>query len=406
MSEQTLHPRQRRLTYIVLFPAMLVTGVMFGLSQPLLAIRQEMWGLSGTFIGISTAMPSLAIILCAPQLPRLAQKVGTLPLLFFSALLSMACFLAYLWIEDPYAWLPLRFVHGAAHTGLMTVAEFWINAITPDNRRGRMMGILGAVLSAGFATGPIVLQFTGFEGSAPFVAGAALMLIAAIPIGIGLLAKLPSLALPAEDRPERILTLIRLAPAAILAALLFGAYETAMFNLLPVYGVRMGLTATEGAAMLTAMGIGNLLLLIPVGILADRINRHVVLLICAATAALSGLALPFTIHDPFFYLPLLAGGMGIVSGLYTVGLALLGARFTGVALVNANAAFIMLYAIGTLVAPPVAGATMDLAGPNGLPFLLALVMGAYVLLILARMRRQNPPETDENKPKSDGSAQL
>ncbi|MEN8723526.1 MAG: MFS transporter [Alphaproteobacteria bacterium] len=387
MSELILHPRQRRLTYMALFPAMLVTGVMFGLSQPLLAIKQEMWGLSGTFIGISTAMPSLAIIICAPQLPKLAQRVGTLPLLFFSALLSAACFLAYLWIDDPYAWLPLRFVHGAAHTGLMTVAEFWINAITPDNRRGRMMGVLGAVLSAGFAIGPIVLQFTGFEGSAPFLAGAALMLVAAVPIGLAMMAKLPSLNLPSEERPERILTLIKLAPAAILAALLFGAYETAMFNLLPVYGVRSGLTATEGAAMLTAMGVGNLLLLIPIGILADRINRHMVLLLCAATAAFSGVLLPLSIHDAWLYLPLLAGGMGIVSGLYTVGLALLGARFTGVALVNANAAFIMLYAIGTLVAPPIAGAAMDITGPNGLPYLLAGIMAAYVLLILTRMRR-------------------
>lgn len=398
-----LEPRQRWLTYIVLFSAMLVTGVMFGLSQPLLAIRQEHMGLSGTFIGVSTAMPSLAIMICAPMLPSLSKRFGTLPLLLGGSLLSALCFLAYLVIDDPLLWLPLRFVHGAAHTALMTVAEFWINAITPDHRRGRMMGVLGTVLSVGFAIGPIVLSFTGFEGSTPFLAGAALMALAAIPLMIGLITGLPSLDLPKEERPEGLFKLIRVAPVAILAALVFGAYETAMFNMLPVYGVRMGLSAEAGAIMLTAMGIGNILLLVPVGMLADRYNRYHVLLFCTFVAAASATALPYTIHTPWAYLPLLCGGMGIISGLYTVGLALLGARFTGNSLVNANAGFIMLYAVGTLISPPASGIAMDYIGPNGLPAFLALMMGAYFLLILVRMGRQKSPE---NGPKSDGSAQV
>jgi hypothetical protein len=77
---------------------------------------------------------------------------------------------------------------------------------------------------------------------------------------------------------------------------------------------------------------------------------------------------------------------GLSGALYTVGLAHLGARFTGAALVSANAAFVFLYNVGLTAGPPIVGAGMDLAPPHGFALVLSGFGAAYAILILVRLR--------------------
>ena len=75
---------------------------------------------------------------------------------------------------------------------------------------------------------------------------------------------------------------------------------------------------------------------------------------------------------------------GVASGLYTVGLSLLGERFSGGAIAAANAAFIFAYGFGSLFAPPLAGYAMDSAGPQGLLWTLSAIAAVYTLAIISR----------------------
>jgi hypothetical protein len=63
-----------------------------------------------------------------------------------------------------------------------------------------------------------------------------------------------------------------------------------------------------------------------------------------------------------------------------VGLAHLGSRYSGADLASANAAFIMLYALGMIAGPPIVGFGMDLISPNGMFFSMAALLGLYLLL--------------------------
>jgi MFS family permease len=69
-----------------------------------------------------------------------------------------------------------------------------------------------------------------------------------------------------------------------------------------------------------------------------------------------------------------------VGSLYAVGLAHLGSRYSGAELASANAAFIMLYALGMIAGPPVVGLGMDLYSPNGLFFSIAGLLALYLSL--------------------------
>ncbi len=66
----------------------------------------------------------------------------------------------------------------------------------------------------------------------------------------------------------------------------------------------------------------------------------------------------------------------IAFGTYTVAMVDLGARFSGALLLAGNSAFGVVWGIGGIVGPSIAGIAMDLVGHEGLPLTLGLLFGA------------------------------
>jgi MFS family permease len=161
--------------------------------------------------------------------------------------------------------------------------------------------------------------------------------------------------------------------------------ETGGFALLPIYGLANGFNAEAAAFLVSVLSLGSVLLQIPIGMLSDRVDRRLVLLVAGALGALGALLIPFTVRDIALFYPLLVAWGGVVGALYTVGLAHLGARFTGATLAAANAAFVILYNVGVMAGPPLIGLGMDL-GTHGFAYAIALMLAAYALVVLARLR--------------------
>src|SRR5690606_15684335 len=116
---------------------------------------------------------------------------------------------------------------------------------------------------------------------------------------------------------------------------------------------------------LTMIGLGNVLLQIPIGLVSDCMrDRRLLLLICAGVGLGGMLLLPFVYESWWSAAALLFVWGGVVAGLYTVGFAHLGSRLSGNDLAMANAAFVFCYGIGMLAGPQVLGLGMDLFGPH------------------------------------------
>jgi MFS family permease len=357
-----------------------IVGLVLSLSTPLLAFEMEARGISPFMMGLNTAVAGLANIVIAPFVPGLMRRFGFKPLLASMVLLGAATLIAFK--PAPFwAWFPLRFLTGVAIGVLFIVSEYWINAVAPAHKRGLIMGIYATVLSLGFAVGPSVLLVTGTQGYLPYLAGVGILVVAVIPILAT--SGLPP-ALEKRSGVSGIWTAMLAIPAATLAGLVFGAIETSEFTFWPVYGLASGMTPELAALLVTAAALGNLVLQIPMGWLADRMDKRLLLALIAAVAALAAaLMIPLSSSlTGIFVLVVISGG--VAGGLYTVGLALLGARATGAALAQANAAFVMLYSIGMIAGPPVTGAAMDLWEPHGLPAAMAAILGAYALFVLVR----------------------
>ncbi|TDT94873.1 cyanate permease [Azorhizobium sp. AG788] len=381
--EQAISGAGRTASIAAAIGAVSVVGIGLSLSIPLLALELESRGIANTWIGVNTAVAGIATIFTAPFVPLMVRKLGVRGVLSLAIVLTAVTLLGFKAIPSFAMWFPLRFVFGAALCVLFAVSEFWINAVCSPKRRGLMMGLYATGLSIGAAMGPVILGVLGSRGWEPYLAGAAVMMLGLIPI---LLAHGVTPKIHEEDH-HGVLGFVRRSPIATLAALMFGAVETAVMSFLPLYGVRLGLSAAEASLLLTIAVLGNVVFQIPLGLISDRIDRRYLLLFCALAGTVGAATLPFVPVETLAFKVAVFLATGIVGSIYTVGLAHLGERFRGADLAAANAAFVMLYSIGLVIGPPVVGFGMDAYNPYGFAFVVAGLLGTYVAVVVACLVR-------------------
>lgn len=362
--------------------AISAVGIAIGLGLPLLSIIMEKRGISSTLIGLNSAMAGLASMVAASFTTKFAHRHGVAPTMLWAVLVAAISSFGFYYITNFWLWFPLRVVFHGAITVLFILSEFWINATAPPARRGFVLGIYGTGLSLGFLTGPLLFSIIGSEGVLPFIVGAGVILLAAVPIFI---ARGESPVI--DEKPERhFMRYIFLVPTATAAVFIFGAVESGGLSLFPIYGTRSGFTESQAALLLTVMGIGNFIFQIPLGMLSDRVKDRRTLLSAMTVVGLIGaLCLPMLVESWFLMAVVLLFWGGCVAGLYTVGLSHLGSRLQGADLAAANAAFVFSYAVGTVAGPQVIGASMDVAGNNGFAWAIAGFFGLYVALSVVRI---------------------
>lgn len=364
--------------------AISVVGIAIGLGVPLLSVILEQRGHSATMIGLNTAIAGLASIAAAPIATPIAARFGVVPTILAMIIVGALSFVGFYFAPSFWMWFPLRAVLHVALTVLFILSEYWISMSAPPKHRGLVLGIYATVLSLGFAFGPWLFSQIGSQGPAPFVITFAIVMVAAIPVLAAWRESPPMHA--GDEKTTSFLPYVWLVPTATAAVLVFGAVETGGFALFPVYGTRIGYTEAEAAVLLSMVGLGNVLLQIPLGMISDRItDRRHLLIMCAAAGLLGMFVLPAVASNWHLTAILLFFWGGAVAAMYTIGLAHLGSRLSGRELANANAAFVFCYGLGMLIGPQVIGLGMDLFGPHGFPWSLTLFFGGYIALSVARI---------------------
>lgn len=362
-----------------------VVGIAIGLGVPLLSVILEARGYSATMIGLNTAVAGVASVAAAPIAIPVAARLGVVPAMLVMIAAGGLAFLGFYVADHFWLWFPLRVVLHTALTVLFILSEFWISGSAPARRRGLVLGIYATCLSLGFAFGPWLFAQIGSDGFAPFGVAFALVMAASIPV-LAAWRESPEIRPSGAGREAGFTRYIFLVPTATAAVLVFGAVETGGFALFPVYGARVGYSESDAALLLTMIGLGNVLLQIPIGIASDRMRDRRLLLLACAMVGLAGMfALP-AVHDDWHLTALLFFIWGgVVAGLYTVGLAHLGSQLSGRDLASANAAFVLCYGVGMLVGPQAIGIGMDLLGAHGFAWSLAAFFGLYILLVASRL---------------------
>ena len=369
-------------------------GVAIGLSFPLLSLILEQRGYSAIIIGANAASAGVAAMAAVWLVNPMVKRLGVINTMLACAVIASACMIGFHLFDQLAAWFALRIVFSGALTLSFVLSEFWINSAASERQRGLMLGIYATVLSIGFGIGPGILALTGSGGALPFAIGAVIILVSCLPV---LFARRREPVLgDSLGSSSGFLKYVLIVPLATGAVAVFGAVEQSILAIVPVYGQRLGYTETGTAVLLMVFAAGNVGLQIPLGIASDRVkDRRVILYLCGIIGVAGALLLPVVINPTAPVWPawtvLFVWG-GVISGLYTVGLAHLGSRLSGGDLAQANAAFVFCYTIGMILGPQLSGIAMEAVPPHGFAWCVAAFFAAYLLLCIVRaFYRQRKP---------------
>lgn len=380
MMDTPLSAAERRRSVAAVAGFGFIFSFTYGFTFPLLSLILEGQGVSTAMIGINSGMTSVGFLVGGFITPQFVKWFGLSRVLFSYVLITALTLLLARAIPDVNFWFPLRVVMGIGQGGLYLLSAAWINLIAQDEGRGRIIGIFITLGGAGYAVGPLLIPVLGTDGWEPFIVAVGIIVVGVLPV-LRVKRLVPTLV--HSDKGIHLWSFFLIAPVLLAANALVATADAAALSLLPIYAIRLGYDQTFGTLMLVVFLLGSVLLQLPIGWLADKVNRYRVLFICAGVGLLGGLLLPYLIPFPWIMWPAIFVWGGLLYGLSTVSLTIQGERFSGRDLVVANAAFSMMWGMGG-IGPAAGGIAMDWIGPHGLPLSIASACLLFLVFILIR----------------------
>lgn len=381
MTEFVLTPAQRKRSITVVVVTVSVVALTLGLTWPLLSLILEAQGVSAMLIGLSSASQTVAVLVVLPLAPWMMSRFGTVPLVACAIATIIVALVLLPAFPNVYAWFPIRFLLGGAVEVLFIGCDVWVNQVAKEKSRGRVIGVYGFAMSAGFAGGPLIINMTGIEGWAPFLVGIVIIAVATIPLlwSRGVVPRI-------EGHPTgRLVYFLRIAPTLMIAGLMFGFIDAAALSFLPIFGLGYGYDQTTVVTMVTVIVVGMMITQLPIGWLADHVGGRVMIVGATVLVAVPSALLPFIMDMPFAMWPALLVIGGALGGFYTIGMVMMGRRFKGADLVAVNAAFVVFWALGSMVGPAVTGVAIDATTVDAMPVVVVVACLLYLPLAIARM---------------------
>lgn len=380
-------PRHKRSLAAAII-SMGMVNLSMGIAFPLTAIILARQGVEPGMIGLSTAAQAAPVFLVSPFAARIMRRFGPANVMVVGLLLAGVSFMLMGLYANLLAWFPLRFMLGCAGTLLWATSEAWINALSPDEKRGKIIGIYGASAAAGFALGPTLLVLMG-TGVEPFFIGGLLMIAAS---AIVTTADRSRDHFRTGERSAPMWRLVLIAPAALLANFFFAAAEESLVTFFPLYAIRSGMMEQTSLVLLTVAALGAIFMQPLIGLLADRMNRMNLLTILVAATIAGYLLLPLSLPGPIRTGISLFLVVGLANGIFTLGMVLVGERFRGAELAGASAFTTAMWGTGALVGAPLSGIAMQLWDPHGLIAAITFIFLIYLpfpLVTRFRAKRQD-----------------
>ena len=373
--------RERALSLAAVIAASFGVGLAFGIGFPLTSLTLEGWDAPKWVLGVAGAAPAVAVMMVLPFLPSLVSRVGAVPAIACGCLIAALGFIALSTVTSSAAWIAIRFVMSAGIALPWLVGETWINTVSTEGTRGRIIALYAIAFFSGFAVGPALLSVLG-DGLLPFVAGALATVLAGVPI---VLAR--NLA-PDLTHGEAIETraALSLAPIGMIGGFIGGFAEISYISLLPNVALASGASEADALHLLTMLTIGGGLLQFPLGWLADKFNKASISMLLALSFVVISAFLPWVLGRPLLA-PTMAFFLGgIVLGFYTVGLSVVGEQVSAKDIAAANAAFLVMYQAGAILGPFAAGLAMSFDPVSGFIATVSVLMllSALALYIFSR----------------------
>ncbi|MBB2970169.1 MFS transporter [Mesorhizobium sp. RMAD-H1] len=362
---------------------MLVGG---GLAGILLPLRAGLEGWSPTTIGWIGTTYALAFTAGCLIVPRLVRRVGHVRVFsVLLTLLSMSLLLHALVIES-VAWMMFRAIAGFSLAGGYMIVESWLNERVTNDTRGMVFSIYMIVSMVGLLVGQYILPLGDPATQTLFIICALIYAAALIPTSLSN-AQSPN---PLTQVSLDLRGLYRRSPAAVVGSLIAGIIAGSWNFLAPIYGEGIGLSTLGIATMLATAMIGGAIFQYPLGRASDFVDRRYVMVIAGIIGLVLSSAMVFVHPGPGWTIYLLMFLFGsVLYPIYSLNVAHANDSADASEFVEVSSGLLIVYGIGSMTGPQVAGRLMDAVGPSGFFITMAVCFTIYGAHAFWRIQRRS-----------------
>ena len=363
--------------FFILILAVAVSGLSQGLTLPLLAILIEKQGISSILNGWNAAALYIGMFTATFFVEKPLRKYGFKPLLIFGLIMvTISSLLIPIWY-NLYWWFVLRFFIGVGDSALHYASQLWITSKSDPATRGRQISIYGFSYGLGFSIGPMGVNLLSFGVWVPFLLVALFNLVSLL-----LISKLKNeYAEQSKSKETKSYRHVwKLGWYALLPAFLYGYIEAVLNGSFPVYGLRIGLTEAWVAFTLASFAAGGLITQIPLGTLSDRVGRKRVLMGSGIMGGLAFMLVPWAGDQVYLVMGLFILAGCFTGSFFSLGLAYLADVLPKEHLPTGNVLAAMLFSIGSITGPGLAGMGIEYIHPSSLFVCLGSI---FVMFFLA-----------------------
>ena len=362
----------------------------------LLPLRMEAADYPVALIGAIMAAYYLGLALGGFKAKQIILRIGHIRAFSTFAALTAATCLTYDFFFTPAAWVSLRIVNGFCIAGMTTSIESWLNHRSENETRGRILGFYMLVFYLAVAVGQTLINVAPVSSSEPLMLSAVLIGLSLLPVALTGLGE----PLLRELRSLGVGKLYEASKVGVIGAGVAGILVGSFYAMGVVFARQIGLSVAEAAMFMSVVVIGGLGFQVPIGMLADRFDRRIVMsCILIAVGTFWGL-LSMSIAKGVPVLPLMIMALmfgGAISSVYPLCVAQTFDRLDRKYYVAASGRLLMVYSIGATIGPLLAATLMSIYGPSSFFVFESTVAVSYAVFVLLRIkaRARNPAEDRE-----------
>lgn len=390
--ELTQRTRDVLLCIIALFLSLALLILGNSMLGTLLAVRLELEAYSSSLAGLVLAGYSLGFVLGSIFGIRIVKRVGHIrAFATFGAVATAAVLLHSLHLSVT-GWMALRVIVGACVAGLMLVTESWVNARATEATRGTLLAVYMIVFYLAASSGNFLLALGDPSQFQLFVLAAVLIALSLVPLS---LTQSPAPELHEGNRLG-IGELMRLSSIGLLAALLSGVVMSAFSAVGPIYAVQSGLEIQQVSTYMGVAVLAAMLFQWPIGWLSDYLPRRLVIL-GVTLASLAAAVMAGIYSEPSLVWLFICSALffGLASCLYALSLALTHDVLDHAQIVPASATLLLAFGLGTVIGPIGGAGAVQMLGPRGLFWFIAVTLALLAGLNLLAFWRQTAPKVAE-----------
>ena len=366
-----------------------------GVMGSLLPLRFSAMGMSAGTIGLIATAEAIGFLAACLYAHKLIAPVGLERAYAAFAGLKAVAILGLHFADSLFALVALRLLIGMNAAGLAIIVESWLNALVPNEQRGRVLTIYVLVYGCFFGAGQLAGRNLQVLGPEFLIIGGIATILALVPM-VAIDVRAPVMP---HGVDLQIMKAFRTSPVSVMACLLNGLVLTAFTTVGPLFGERIGLDQSHIVLLMASVSLGGLFLQWPIGYFSDKVDRLYALIgLGAGIVAVAAALVTVSQDTPILLLAaLFAVFGGLAESLYAVGVAHANDRAVMADYVALSSTLLFVWSLGGAIGPTTGTYAIQLISPSAFFVYVILLTLPFTLFSVWRLTRRKADPVVESR---------